>query len=89
MTPQIAQAALMFLDRTHMSPAERVAFGQVEASLMAICNGQLVVAPPPEPEQPPVPPAAIAEEQNMFKRESTPELRDNEKDQIPERQKVA
>lgn len=46
---QFARAALAFLDRTTLRPAERETFNLVERTLVQIADGALVVGKPPAP----------------------------------------
>ena len=53
MTPQVANAALQFLQRAHIMPNERNVFDIVERALIELINGQsTLVSPAPEPETP-------------------------------------
>jgi hypothetical protein len=57
---EVARIALTFLQRVQFTAAERQAFDTVEALLNAIAQGQVMLAPPPQPTdelQPVAPPA--------------------------------
>lgn len=48
---EVAQAALNFLQRCTLSPAERQYFGFCEQMLLQIAKGELTVAPADKPQE--------------------------------------
>jgi hypothetical protein len=52
LSPDVARAALVFLDRCQIQGSEASAFLRVHAALMAEANRPEAEAPPPAPERP-------------------------------------